>query len=50
MYASQNGHEEVVNTLLQQHGASVEMPDNVSLCQQKNLCVIFHVNTIIARC
>ena len=28
MYASQNGHVEVVNTLLQ-HGASVEMPDNV---------------------
>ena len=31
MMVSQNGHVEVVNTLLQ-HGASVEMQDNVSLC------------------
>ena len=34
MYASQDGHVEVVNTLLQ-HGASAEMQDNVRLCQTR---------------
>ena len=43
MYASQDGHVEVVNTLLQ-HGASVEMQDNVKL---SGSLVILHVIIII---
>ena len=34
MSASQDGHVEVVNTLLQ-HGASIEMQDNVRPCQDR---------------
>ena len=38
MFASQNGHVEVVDTFLQ-HGASVDLQNNVSALTQVYMCI-----------
>ena len=42
MYASQNGHVEVVDTFLQ-HGASVELPNNVSALTHRPVYVYMYI-------